>query len=77
MIRPDDIAFVPQEDGCGVITRRFFRGSESLYCIQLPSGLRVHSSQPSSSTLPTGTRVRAQAHVLHVVTFPAADAAGA
>jgi iron(III) transport system ATP-binding protein len=77
MIRPDDIAFVPHEDGSGVITRRFFRGSECLYCIDLPSGHRVHSSQPSSSTLSTGTRVRAQAHVLHVVTFPAADAAGA
>ena len=32
--------------------------------------------EPSSSTLPTGTRVRAQAHVLHVVTFPAVNAAG-
>ncbi len=70
MIRPDDITFVPQPDGAGTITRRYFRGSETLYCIRLPSGDRVHSSQPSASVLPTGMRVRAEAHVLHVVTFP-------
>jgi iron(III) transport system ATP-binding protein len=70
MIRPDDIGFVPQADGSGVIVRRYFKGSETLYCIRLPSGLRVHSSQPSSSMFTTGTRVRAQARVLHVVTFP-------
>jgi iron(III) transport system ATP-binding protein len=70
MIRPDDISFEPHRDGAGVVVRRYFRGSETLYCIRLPSGRRVHSSQPSSSMLSTGTRVRAQAHVLHVVTFP-------
>jgi iron(III) transport system ATP-binding protein len=70
MIRPDDITFVPSKDGSGVIARRYFRGSETLYCIRLPSGHRVHSSQPSASMLPAGTRVRAEAHVLHVVAFP-------
>jgi len=71
MIRPDDITFAPQRDGAGVITRRYFLGSQTLYCIRLPSGRRVHSSQPSSSTFPTGIRVRAEVHVLHVVAFPA------
>jgi iron(III) transport system ATP-binding protein len=75
MIRPDDITFVPQPDGAGTITRRYFRGSETLYCIRLPSGHRVHSSQPSASVLPTGMRVRAEAHLLHVVTFPSTSAA--
>jgi iron(III) transport system ATP-binding protein len=70
MIRPDDISFVPSPDGSGVIIRRFFRGSETLYCIRLPSGHRVHSSQPSASTFTTGSRVRAEADVLHVVAFP-------
>jgi iron(III) transport system ATP-binding protein len=70
MIRPDDISFMPHGEGSGVIVRRYFKGSETLYCIRLPSGRRVHSSQPSSSMLPEGTRVRAQARVLHVVTFP-------
>jgi iron(III) transport system ATP-binding protein len=70
MIRPDDITFVPQADGLGTIVRRYFRGSETVYCIRLPSGDRVHSSQPSASVLPTGMRVRPEAHVLHVVAFP-------
>jgi iron(III) transport system ATP-binding protein len=69
MIRPDDITFVPQADGLGTIVRRYFRGSETVYCIRLPSGDRVHSSQPSASVLPTGMRVRPEAHVLHVVAF--------
>jgi iron(III) transport system ATP-binding protein len=75
MIRPDDITFVPEREGTGVLVRRYFRGSETLYCIRLPSGRRVHSSQPSASMFPTGMRVRAEAHVLHVVTFPAASEA--
>jgi iron(III) transport system ATP-binding protein len=70
MIRPDDVTFVPDERGEAVIVRRYFRGSENLYCLGLPSGHRVHSSQPSSAAFPTGMRVRPEAHVLHVVTFP-------
>ena len=71
MIRPDDVSFIPSPDGQGVIVRRYFRGSENLYSIRLPSGHRVHSSQASSSVYPNGTRVRAEAHLIHVVTFPA------
>jgi iron(III) transport system ATP-binding protein len=71
MIRPDDVTFAPAADGEATIVRRYFRGSETLYCLALPSGHRVHSSQPSSVALPSGFRVRPQAHVLHVVTFPA------
>lgn len=70
MLRPDDITFVPRPDAQGVIIRRYFRGSENLYCIRLPSGHRVHSSQASSSVYPNGTRVQAEAHLIHVVTFP-------
>jgi len=76
MIRPDDITFVPDDDGPGMITSRHFRGSETLYCILLPSGHRVHSSQPSASAIPTGIRVRATAHVLHVVAFPSRPTSG-
>jgi iron(III) transport system ATP-binding protein len=71
MIRPDDVTFVPRADGEAVIVRRYFRGSENLYCLALPSGIQVHSSQPSAATFTAGTRVRPEAHVLHVVTFPA------
>jgi iron(III) transport system ATP-binding protein len=71
MIRPDDITFVPAEAGEAVILHRAFRGSENLYCLGLASGHRVHSSQPSAAAFATGLRVRPEAHVLHVVTFPA------
>ena len=74
MIRPDDISFVPEASGAGTITRRYFRGPATVYCVRLPSGLRVHSSQPSASMLPTGTRVALSAHVPHVVAFPVAVA---
>ena len=71
LIRPDDVTFVPDPAGEAVIVRRYFRGSETLYCLGLPSGHRVHSSQPSAAAFATGTRVRSEAHVLHVITFPA------
>jgi iron(III) transport system ATP-binding protein len=71
MIRPDDVTFTPDPSGDAVIVRRYFRGSENLYCLGLPSGNKVHSSQPSSTAVAAGTRVRPEAHVLHVVTFPA------
>lgn len=70
MLRPDDVTFLPRPDGQALIVRRHFRGSENLYCLRLPSGRRVHSSQASSTVFPIGTRVRAEAHLIHVVTFP-------
>jgi iron(III) transport system ATP-binding protein len=70
MIRPDDVTFVPDAAGEAVLLHRYFRGSENLYCLVLPSGHRVHSSQPSSAAFTTGQRVRPDAHVLHVVSFP-------
>ena len=69
MIRPDDVGFVPDPAGEAVLLRRYFRGSETLYCLGLSSGHRVHSSQPSSAAFATGLRVRPEAQVLHVVTF--------
>jgi iron(III) transport system ATP-binding protein len=71
MIRPDDVTFVPDAAGEAILLQRSFRGSENLYCLGLPSGHRVHSSQPSSAAFATGSRVRPEANVLHVVTFPA------
>jgi iron(III) transport system ATP-binding protein len=70
MIRPDDVTFVPDAAGEAVLLQRSFRGSETLYRLGLPSGHRVHSSQPSAAAFAIGLRVRPEAHVLHVVTFP-------
>ena len=70
MIRPDDVTFVPDAAGDAVIVRRDFRGPETLYSLALPSGHRVHSSQPSYAAFVKGTRVRPEANGLHVVSFP-------
>jgi iron(III) transport system ATP-binding protein len=73
MIRPDDVTFVPDAAGEAVLLQRSFRGSETLYRLGLPSGHRVHSSQPSSAAFAIGLRVRPEANVLHVVMFPDRD----
>ncbi len=71
MIRPDDVTFVVNPGGEAVILRRFFRGAETLYCLGLPSGNRVHSSRASSAAFTKGTRVKLEARAVHVATFPA------
>jgi iron(III) transport system ATP-binding protein len=71
MLRPDDVTFVARHDGEAIILRRDFRGSETLYCLGLPSGDRVHSSQPSSAAFTAGTRVHLEVPAIRVVTFPA------
>jgi iron(III) transport system ATP-binding protein len=70
MIRPDDVTFTVADDGTAVILKRSFRGSETLYCLGLPSGRHVYSSQPSAAGFRPGLRVHVEVHALHVVTFP-------
>ncbi|MGH7830194.1 MAG: ABC transporter ATP-binding protein [Candidatus Binatia bacterium] len=70
MIRPDDVDMELSESGNGVIVGRKFRGSENLYALKLPSGLRLHSSQSSTRLIPTGTKVRVIVQPSHVVVFP-------
>jgi len=71
LVRPDDVTFVPSAPGNAVITDRVFRGAEVRYTVELASGLRLPSSQPSATTVAVGTRVRAEVHLDHVVAFPA------
>jgi iron(III) transport system ATP-binding protein len=71
MIRPDDVTFTVCADGPVTILKRSFRGSETLYCLGLPSGRRLFSSQPSAADFTSGLRVRVEVHALHVVTFTA------
>ena len=69
LVRPDDVAFVSSPTGNAVLVDRVFRGSEVRYTVELPSGLRLLSSQPSATTAPVGTRVRAEIRLDHVVAF--------
>ena len=70
LVRPDDVAFVAEPSGSARLVDRVFRGSEVRYVVELPSGRRVPSSQPSATTVPVGTRVRAEIRLDHVVAFP-------
>ena len=70
MIRPDDVTFVPALDGTAVVVHRDFRGTETMYCVSLPNGRRLYSSQPSWATAAVGDRVRVEIRLEHVVTFP-------
>jgi iron(III) transport system ATP-binding protein len=69
MIRPDDVHIVPSSHGPGRIVARQFRGSENLYRVGLPSGLVVHSSEPSTCVYPIGTLVELQVIATHTVLF--------
>ena len=73
MIRPDDVTFACRDDGSALILRRSFLGAETRYCLGLPSGRQVFSSQASAAPFTVGRRVHVEAHALHVVTFPRAD----
>ncbi len=71
MIRPDDIGFLPDDRGKGIIVGREFRGSENVYGIRLESGQVVRSSQPSTAIHPLNQKVQIKANLDHVVIFRA------
>ena len=76
LIRPDDVVITPRPDGIGQIILRRFRGGENLYCVQLPSGRRIHSHQPGRDIYEPGTRVDVSVQTTEVVTFPGHDNVG-
>lgn len=69
MIRPDDIDLVLDEASEATVLTRQFRGAENLYCVRLPSGRKIHSSQGSTKLIEPGTRVTVKANPTHVVCF--------
>ncbi len=71
LVRPDEVAVEPAGGGAAVVARRQFRGSESLYHLNLPSGAQLRSSQPSTCALRPGARVNVTVRPAHLVVFPA------
>nr|WP_239993144.1 ABC transporter ATP-binding protein [Candidatus Methylomirabilis limnetica] len=69
MIRPDDIDLIPDEASEATVITRQFRGPDNLYCVRLPSGQKIHSSQGSTKLIEPGTRVTVKANPTHVVCF--------
>ena len=70
MIRPDDTAFRPDENGDAIVDGREFKGSENLYSLKLASGKIVHSCSASTTFVRKGTRAHVNASALHIVVFP-------
>lgn len=69
MIRPDDIDLVPDDTSEAAVLTRQFRGADNLYCVRLPSGRKIHSSQGSTKLIEPETRVTVKANPTHVVCF--------
>ena len=77
MIRPDDVTFAPSARGEAVVVHREFRGTETVYALELDGGRRLYSSQPSWAAAGIGDRVSITVRLEHVVTFAAGAADGA
>ena len=60
MLRPDIVDVEPDPEGEAVVVARKFNGLQKLFCLELPSGRRLHSLQPSTRDLPEGSRVNVQ-----------------
>ncbi len=68
LIRPDMVEIEPDPRGEAVIVARRFLGLQKLYCLQLPSGQRLHSLQRRD--LPEGSRVRVKLAHKNPLCFP-------
>jgi iron(III) transport system ATP-binding protein len=58
-LRPDDVAFAPDDAGDARVLSRRFTGMAYVYQIGLPNGSIVHSMQPHEMRVAEGTRVTA------------------
>jgi iron(III) transport system ATP-binding protein len=70
LVRPDAVEIEPDPDGEAVIVARRLLGAGKLYCLELPSGRRLHSLAPASRALPEGSRVRVRLIEEDLVCFP-------
>ncbi|MGH2404138.1 MAG: ABC transporter ATP-binding protein [bacterium] len=68
LVRPDDVTVAAAADGTATVLRRLFGGSEVIYCVQLPSGRKIHSRQPHMAGLAPGARVAVTLTPGHVLT---------
>jgi iron(III) transport system ATP-binding protein len=64
-MRADDVEITPREDGCGVITQRFFLGAFNIYKIKLVTGQVLHAMQPHTSIFSPGSRVHTRLNPGH------------
>lgn len=74
MLREESVILKPDDNAPVVIQDRHFLGREYRYCLQTPSGKRLHARTTLSTQLPIGTRVRLSVATSSVQIFPAAMA---
>jgi iron(III) transport system ATP-binding protein len=58
MFRQEDVILSPDEKSPTIIQEREFLGREYRYCLQTPSGKRLHARTNASLQLPVGTKVK-------------------
>lgn len=72
MVREENLMLQPDDEAKVVIRDRHFLGREYRYCLETPSGKRLHARTTLNTLLPVGTRVQLSvANPLQI--FPAAS----
>lgn len=64
-IRPDDVSFEPQPQGQSMVIERMFRGAYNVYRLRLPSGHMLHTYQPHTRLIKSGTCAQVQINPGH------------
>jgi iron(III) transport system ATP-binding protein len=73
MIREEEIALKPDEKGATIVKERQFLGREYRYCLQTPSGQRIHARTNTRVNLTEGTRVKLSVASSEPQIFPPTD----
>ncbi len=72
MFRQEDVILSPDEKSPTVVQEREFLGREYRYCLQTPSGKRLHARTTTSTQLTVGTKVKLNITPEFAQIFPAA-----
>ena len=70
LLRPDDVDIVFDGDCWAQIVDREFRRAYNRYLLELPTGRRVISTQPTKAVYTVGDAVRLRVNPEHVILFP-------
>lgn len=75
MVREEHVVLRSDDEAEIVILDRHFLGREYRYCLQTPSGKKLHARTTLSTQLPVGTRVQVSISNPYVQIFPSASPA--
>ena len=71
LLRPDDVVPDPRGNLSGIVTKKAFKGAETLYTLRLGDGLELLSLLPSHLDHALGERVGIRIDAEHLVAFTA------